>query len=84
VLAFHRIATAGERMDVVYVAMNMHWESLDFELPDPPEGEGRWHVVANTSLPSPNDICEAGRETPLADQTKICVGGRSVIILVAR
>jgi glycogen operon protein len=71
-------------MDVVYVAMNMHWESLDFELPAPPDGRGRWHVVANTSLPSPNDICEAGHETPLADQAKIYVGGRSVIILVAR
>jgi glycogen operon protein len=83
VLAFHRIANAGDGMDVVYVAMNMHWESLDFELPAPPEG-GTWRVLANTALRSPDDICEGGRELPLSDQVKICVGGRSVIILVAR
>jgi glycogen operon protein len=84
VLAFHRIAQAGDGMDVVYVALNMHWESLDFELPGPPTAGGKWHVLANTALPSPDDICEAGRETPLADQAKVCVGGRSVVILVAR
>jgi glycogen operon protein len=70
-------------MDVVYVAMNMHWESLDFELPGPPEG-GTWRVLANTALPSPEDICEGGREVPLTDQAKICIGGRSIVILVAR
>jgi isoamylase len=67
---------------VVYVAMNTHWESLDFELPSPPAG--KWHVAANTALLSPDDICEPGRETPLTDQAKICVGGRSIIILIAR
>jgi glycogen operon protein len=83
VLAFHRIASAGDGMDAVYVAMNMHWESLDFELPGPPAGT-TWRVLANTALPSPDDICEGGREVPLSDQAKICVGGRSVVILVAR
>jgi glycogen operon protein len=83
VLAFHRIANAGDEMDVVFVAMNMHWESLDFELPGPPEGR-TWRVLANTAQPSPDDICLDGREVPLSDQVKICVGGRSVIILVAR
>jgi glycogen operon protein len=83
VLAFHRIARAGEEMDVVYVAMNMHWESLDFELPAPPDG-GTWRVLADTSQPSPDDIHEEGREVPLVHQAQICVGGRSVMILVAR
>jgi glycogen operon protein len=83
-VAFHRIATAGDAMDVIYVAMNMHWESLDFELPSPPTAREKWHVAANTALPSPDDIYEPGREAPLADQAKICVGGRSVIVLVAR
>jgi glycogen operon protein len=71
-------------MDVIYVAMNMHWESLDFELPSPPIAGARWHGLADTGLRSPDDICEVGRETPLTDQTKICVGGRSIVILVAR
>jgi glycogen operon protein len=86
VLAFHRIAnaSAGDGMDVVYVAMNTHWESLDFELPGPPTAGGKWHVAANTAMPSPDDIYEPGREVPLSDQGKVCVCGRSVIILVAR
>ena len=70
--------------DVIYVALNMHWESLDFELPSPPTAATKWQVLANTALPSPDDICEPGRETPLTDQTKICVGGRSIVLLVAR
>ena len=72
------------RSDVVYVALNMYWESLDFELPGPPMAEGKWYIRANTALPSPDDICEESREKVLTDQTKICVGGRSIIILVAR
>ncbi len=69
-------------MDAVYVAMNMHWEALPFELPSPPVG--RWHIAANTSMQSPDDIFEGGREAPLADQARICVGGRSIVILTAR
>jgi glycogen operon protein len=84
IVAFHRIAPAGDGMDVIYVAMNMHWESLDFELPSPPTAREKWHVAANTALPSPDDIYEPGREAPLADQATVCVGGRSVIVLVAR
>jgi hypothetical protein len=30
------------------------------------------------------DIYEAGREAPLADQAKICVGRRSIFILITR
>jgi glycogen operon protein len=89
VLAFHRIAMpqearAQDGMDVIYVAMNMHWETLDFELPSPPTAGARWHVLANTALPSPDDVCEPGHERPHADQTKILVSGRSIMILVAR
>jgi isoamylase len=83
VLAFHRIAMAGDGADVVYVAMNMHWESLDFELPSPPAG-GKWHIAANTAVPSPDDIYEPGHEPPLIDSAKIRVGGRSMIVLIAR
>src|SRR5262249_17978111 len=89
VLAFHRIATlqdgnAAGSMDVIYVALNMHWETLEFELPSPPTAGRKWCVLANTALPSPEDICEPGRETPLSDQAKVLVGGRSIVILVAR
>jgi glycogen operon protein len=84
VLAFHRIDNCGDKMDVVYVAMNSHWESLDFELPGTPTAGQKWYVAANTAMPSPDDIYESGKEVLLSDQGKVCLCGRSVMILVAR
>lgn len=69
--------------DYIYVAMNMYWEALDFELPRLPEGM-RWHVFANTSMPSPEDINEIGKEPVLENQYNFLVGPRSVIVLVGR
>jgi glycogen operon protein len=71
------------REDAVYVAMNMHWETLDFEPPAPPSGQ-RWHAQVNTSMPMPEDIWEPGQEPPLADAQRVLVGGRSIVVLVAR
>lgn len=69
--------------DYIYVAMNIYWEALDFELPRLPEGM-RWHVFANTSMPSPEDINEIGKEPVLENQYNFLVGPRSVIVLVGR
>jgi glycogen operon protein len=69
--------------DFIYVAMNMYWEALPFELPQLPEGT-RWHVFANTGMPSPQDVFEPGSEPELADQRNCIAGGRSVLILVGR
>jgi glycogen operon protein len=87
VLAFMlcgRHAKGGEASDdFIYVAMNMYWEALPFELPCLPEGT-KWHVFANTGMPSPEDAFEPGTETELSDQACCLVGGRSVVILVGR
>ena len=69
--------------DFIYVAMNMYWEALPFELPRLPEGT-RWHVFANTGMQSPQDIFEPGSEPALADQAGCLVGGRSVLILLSK
>lgn len=69
--------------DDIYVAMNMHWEGHDFELPGLPEGR-RWHVAANTGMPSPEDIWEPGSEPALDDQGRVFLGPRSVVILVGK
>jgi glycogen operon protein len=67
----------------IYVAMNMHWGGLTFELPEPP-GEGRrWHVFANTALAPPEDARPPGTEPPLPGR-HLLVGPRSVVILVGR
>jgi glycogen operon protein len=69
--------------DFIYVAMNMYWEALPFELPRLPD-ESRWRVFANTGMPSPEDAFDPGSEPELADQAGVIVGGRSVVILVGR
>lgn len=77
-------AKGGTAVDnYIYVAMNMCWETLPFEIPGLPEGM-KWHVFANTSAASPEDIWEPGSEPPLEDQHRFLVGGRSVVILVGR
>lgn len=84
VLAFMRRRIRGNAHgEIVYAAMNMYWEPLEFELPSPPEG-GRWLMCANTGVPTPEDIWESGQEPVLSDQKKIHAAGRSIIVLVAR
>lgn len=69
--------------DYIYVAINMHWESHWFGLPDLPQGR-QWHVFANTGCQSPNDCYEPGTEPLLGNQSGIFIGDRSVVILVGR
>ncbi|GAA0384196.1 glycogen debranching protein GlgX [Microbispora corallina] len=69
--------------DCVYVAANSYWEGLVLELPAPPGGTA-WHLFADTAAAPPHDACEPGREPPLADQARVPIGPRAVIVLVAR
>jgi glycogen operon protein len=72
----------GERV-TVYAALNAYWEALTFTLPAPPAGR-RWHVAINTGMPPPEDAWGCGDEPPLSEPSSFLVGGRSVVVLVAR
>ncbi len=75
---------SGEVLDnYIYVALNMYWETLRFEVPGLPEGM-TWHLFANTSRPSPEDIYEPGIEPPVSHQEHFVLEDRSVIILVGK
>jgi glycogen operon protein len=65
----------------LHIMLNMHWESLDFELPSV---QGRyWLIAVDTSMPSPLDITAFGNERPVV--AKWCaVRARSVVVLVNR
>ena len=77
-------ANNGQSQDnYIYVAMNMHWETQLFELPELPQGM-QWHVFANTIATPPEDIWEPGSEPLLKDQQQFLVGPRSVVILVGK
>jgi len=65
--------------DTIYVAMNMYWEALEFELP---QVGVQWYSFANTGRPTPTDIYEPGYEPLLDDQRTFVLGPRSVAIMV--
>jgi glycogen operon protein len=68
----------------IYVAMNMHWEALGFELPGLPPSLD-WHVFANTGIIEPDSPSYLpGTEPKLDNQSGILVGDRSVVILVGK
>jgi len=69
--------------NTLYIAINMHWEPHNFELPVPPE-DTRWHVAVNTDMPAPGDIYEVGKERIIENQSTFMVGPRSVVVLVSK
>jgi glycogen operon protein len=73
--------TKGQQNDI-YVAMNMYWEGLPYQIPTPSSGV-YWRVVVNTSMRKPNDIFEMSEAPSLGDQKEIIVGPRSMMVLVA-
>ncbi len=63
----------------IYVMINAYWEDLNFRIQ---EGEVRsWLRVADTSLPSPFDLLEIGKENALAS-LNYEVKARSIVVLV--
>lgn len=67
----------------IYVALNMYWGTLNFQLPALPEAL-RWHVFANTGMSPLEDIHPVGREPVLENQDSFLLGPRSVAVLVGR
>ncbi len=79
VLSFTLGGFDGE--DDIHAMMNMYWEPLEFQLPE--VAGRRWHRVLDTSLPSPDDIAEAGSEAR-CNADRYTLDGRSVVVLVSK
>jgi isoamylase len=69
--------------DTIYVAMNMFWDALVFEIPRLSEGR-KWHVAANTSMPHPETFFPVNHEPELENQDSFIVGARSIVVLIGR
>lgn len=82
-LAFMLVEPEPKRDSFVYVALNMHWDAHDFELPRLPGG-WRWHLAADTARPSPADFADPDCEPLLADQRAVTVGARSAVIALGK
>ncbi len=69
---------------LIHLIINSFWEALEFELP--PLGEipaSAWHRWIDTSLDSPDDLCEGASAPALTGKT-YRVQSRSVVVLFVR
>jgi glycogen operon protein len=75
----------------LYLAANAYWEPLPFQLPSPysplPQSSSpiprsvSWLRFVDTSLASPNDIADPGKETVVPAASAYSVGPRSIVVL---
>jgi isoamylase len=82
-LAFMLRQTIPSGTDTIYAALNMFWEPLEIELPEPPT-DCHWHRFTDTSLSSPLDISEVGEEKRISGNQQIIVEGRSCLVAILR
>jgi glycogen operon protein len=69
---------------MIHFMLNSYWEALEFELP--PMGESPasgWHRWIDTSLDSPDDLCEWA-SAPALTGANYLVQPRSVVVLFAK
>lgn len=69
--------------NTIYVAINMYWDALDFDLPQLSENR-KWHVAINTAMAHPETYYPHNEEPVLNDQHSFIVGARSVVVLVGK
>ncbi len=67
----------------LYLFFNSYWERLEFELPPLLSGR-RWFRLIDTSLESPEDIADEGKEKLMASQDTCWSEPRSVVVLVGK
>ena len=76
----HALGGCGE---FLYAAFNMHTEPLEFALPTLPAG-WTWHLLADSSRPSPEDIYERGHEPRLQADARLSLIPKSCVLCLGR
>jgi glycogen operon protein len=71
----------GDRV-VLHLMVNAYWEALQFEIPAVSEAWEPWRRCVDTSLDSPDDICDWAKARMVSGATYL-VQPRSVVLLVA-
>ena len=72
------VANQNKKNEFLYIAFNMHWAAHEFALPTLPKGR-KWYNIINTG-----NTTIAGNKDILANQKKIEVEERSIIILIGK
>ena len=63
----------------IYVMINAYWEGLNFHIQEGKVGD--WMRVVDTSMPSPSDVLEFGKEETLSS-LNYAVEARSIVVLL--
>ncbi|MFQ5675266.1 MAG: glycogen debranching enzyme, partial [bacterium] len=70
----------NHRDDDIYIIANAYWDALVFQLPR--LRQQHWHRILDTSLPSPDDICDTKTLIRIPDSHSYQVCPRSVVVLI--
>jgi isoamylase len=81
----------GSKADIVadrddndfYIIYNAEAESSVFSIGPAPMARN-WYRAIDSSLPSPEDLCESGSEPILTPQDEYAVAPRSIVVLISR
>ena len=65
----------------IHVILNAYWETLGFDLPPLPV-HTRWHLLIDTSIPSPGDLVAPTEAVPIAGG-RYLVKARTSVVLMA-
>lgn len=65
----------------IHIMINMDNENLDFEIPQ--IGSKLWYRAIDTSLESPSDICDIGKEVKIEGET-YKVNSNSIVVLISK
>ena len=77
-LTFCLRGTSAKDVDI-YVMINGFWQDLPFVIQE--DAVGDWLRVVDTTLPSPFDICEPGKEQPVRS-LEYLMKARSTVVLI--
>jgi len=77
-----QISGGRPRRDI-YLIANAYWGALRFELPGL-DGGRAWHLLLDTSQPSPLDIHEPGARPGFRDRRDYVAGSRSVAVFTTQ
>ena len=64
----YAVNKSNEHDNDICIMFNQSWDDINCTLPAPPSGKG-WNLVIDTSLSSPLDICEKGKEIAYYDKS---------------
>lgn len=75
--------TKKQGLNSIYIMLNMSDQTRAFNLPSPHKTQ-KWFLKLDTTLSSPKDIFETGKEQLLKDQSYYALASRGISVLISK